>query len=109
LLGFYRGWRRLRLPASDLALLILIGVLGVAASNYFYYLAIQKTNVATAIIVLYTAPIWVLLYMVARGLQKPTLQRLGAVGFAIIGFVLVIGLLVSCVTRMDTFGSFACS
>ena len=45
----------------------LIGILGVAASNYFYYLAIQRTNVATAIIVQYTAPIWVLLYTVARG------------------------------------------
>ena len=107
LLGFYRGWRRLRLPASDLALLILIGVLGVAASNYFYYLAIQKTNVATAIIVQYTAPIWVLLYMVARGLQKPTLQRLGAVGLAIIGIALVIGLLGSSGLRLDTVGLFA--
>jgi len=42
-------------------------VLGVAVSNYFYYVAIQKTNVATAIILQYTAPVWVLLYVVARG------------------------------------------
>ena len=62
-----------------------------AASNYFYYLAIQRTNVATAIIVQYTAPIWVLLYTVARGLQKPTLQRIAAVGLALTGIALVIG------------------
>ena len=48
---------------------------GVAASNYFYYLAIQRTNVATAIIVQYTAPVWVLVYMAARGLEKATVLR----------------------------------
>lgn len=87
-----RGWRRLRLPASDLGRIALLGVLGVAASNYFYYLAIQRTNVATAIIVQYTAPVWVLLYAVARGLQKATIQRVAAVALAITGIALVIGL-----------------
>src|SRR6184192_500741 len=91
-LGLSRGWRRLRLPAADLGLLVLIGVLGVAASNYFYYLAIQKTNVATAIIVQYTAPIWVLLYMVARRLQRATLSRIAAVALALLGIALVIGI-----------------
>src|SRR5256712_5466265 len=90
-LALYGGWRRLRLPARDLAQTFLVGVLGVAASNYFYYLAIQKTNVATAIILQYTAPIWVLLYMVARRLQKPTLQRVAAVGLAVAGIALVVG------------------
>ena len=91
ILGILRGRDRLRLPARDLGQLFLIGVLGVAASNYFYYLAIQRTNVATAIIVQYTAPIWVLLYTVARGLQRPTLQRVAAVGLALTGIALVIG------------------
>lgn len=71
---------------------MVLGVLGVAASNYFYYLAIQKTNVATAIIIQYTAPVWVLLYMVLRGLQKPTLQRLAGVALAISGIAMVIGI-----------------
>ena len=87
-----RGWRRLRLPAVDLGRMFLLGVLGVAASNYFYYLAIQRTNVATAIILQYTAPVWVLLYTVARGLQRPTMQRVLAVALAITGISLVIGI-----------------
>lgn len=81
----------MRLPAADLRQTLLLGVLGVAVSNYFYYLAIQKTNVATAIILQYTAPVWVLLYAVARGLQKPTLQRVAAVALALTGITLVIG------------------
>lgn len=86
-----RGWKDLRLPGADFGRIVLLGVLGVAASNYFYYLAIQKTNVATAIILQYTAPVLVLLYMVARGLQKATLQRVSAVALAVVGSVLAIG------------------
>jgi DME family drug/metabolite transporter len=103
-LALSRGWRRLSLPAADLGRTFLLGVLGVAASNYFYYLAIQKTNVATAIILQYTAPVWVLLYMVARGLQKPTLQRVAAVGLAVAGIVLVIGVLNTGGFRLNTMG-----
>ncbi|MFZ0285119.1 MAG: EamA family transporter, partial [Terriglobales bacterium] len=77
------------------------------ASNYFYYLAIQRTNVATAIIIQYTAPVWVLLYTVARGLQKPTLQRIAAVGLAVAGIALVIGIFGAGGFRLDTIGVIA--
>ncbi len=88
-----RGWQRLRVPLADLGRLLFLGLAGVAASNYFYYLAIQRTNVATAIIVQYTAPVWVLVYMAARGLEKATLPKITAVVLAIAGIALVIGLL----------------
>ncbi len=67
-----RGASALRVPGRDLLRFFLLGILGVAASNYLYYLAIQRTNVATAIILQYTAPVWVLLYTVARGAQLTT-------------------------------------
>jgi DME family drug/metabolite transporter len=99
-----RGRRGLALTAAagqsdprngkrDLLRCLVLGVLGMAASNYFYYLAIQKTNVATAIILQYTAPIWVLLYMVMRGVQRATLRRIASVALALVGIALVVGLI----------------
>ncbi len=88
-----QGWQRIKLPARDLAYCFILGTLGVAVSNYFYYVAIQRTNVATAIIVQYTAPVWVLLYVVARGQQRLSLQKLVAVALAVTGIALVIGII----------------
>ena len=102
-----RGWKRLRLPVSDFRRMFVLGILGVAASNYLYYLAIQRTNVATAIILQYTAPILVLLYTVERGLQKPTVQRIAAVGLAVTGLALVIGIFGSSGFRLDAIGVMA--
>jgi DME family drug/metabolite transporter len=106
-LRLLRGRDGLRVSRRDLGQLFLIGVLGVAASNYFYYLAIERTNVATAITVQYTAPIWVLLYTVARRLQKFTLERVAAVALALAGIAMVIGVLGKSGLRLDTVGVFA--
>ncbi len=87
------GAQRIRLPRHDLIQCLILGMLGVAASNYFYYVAIQRTSVAIAIILQYTAPVWVLLYVVLRGQQKLTLQKLAAVLTAIAGIALTIGII----------------
>jgi drug/metabolite transporter (DMT)-like permease len=76
---------------SHLAQFFPLGILGLAGSSYFYYFAIQKTTVATAIVLQYVAPVWVLLYMLARGLQRPTLQRVSGVILAVIGCAFAVG------------------
>ena len=104
ILAASRGARRLRLPWVDVGRTFLLGTLGTAGSNYFYYLAIERTNVATAIILQYTAPIWVLLYAVARRMQKPTLERFAAVGLAVAGSGLVINIFNGGGLRLDPLG-----
>jgi len=105
-----KGWKRIRLPARDLAYCLLLGTLGVAVSNYFYYVAIQRTNVATAIIVQYTAPVWVLFYVVAHGQQKLSGQKVAAVALAVTGIALVINLVGGSsgfALRLDAYGIIA--
>ncbi len=84
--------KTLRIRGRDLAQFFLLGILGLAASNFFYYFAIQKTSVATAIVLQYVAPIWVLLYMLARKLQHATVQRVLGVALAVIGCGIAVGL-----------------
>jgi drug/metabolite transporter (DMT)-like permease len=105
-----RGWQRLKLPTSDLIQCLILGMLGVAASNYFYFVAIQKTSVAIAIVLQYTAPVWVLLYVVARGQQKLSLQKVAAVLVAVAGIFLAIGMIggkSAAPLRLDSYGLIA--
>ena len=99
-----RGPASLAMSRADALRALWIGMAGVAGSNFFYYFAIQKTNVATAIILQYIAPVWVLLYMVARGLQRATAQRVVAVLMAVAGSVAVVG---AGSLRLDTVGVIA--
>ena len=103
-LGWRRGWSGLKVPKADFLRMTLLGVAGVAASNYLYYLAIQRTNVATAIVLQYTAPVLVLLYMVARGMQRATAQRVAAVALAVAGSGLAIGVMGAGGIRLDSVG-----
>lgn len=86
-----------RIGRDDLILCVLVGTLGVACSNYFYYLAVQKSTVSLAITVQYTAPVWVLLYMVMRGREKATPRKIAAALVAMIGTALAIGVFYSSV------------
>ena len=99
-----RGRERLKVSGADFGRLAMLGVFGLAGANYFYYLAIQQTNVATAITVQYTAPVWVLLYMVARGFQKPTIQKLAAVALAVFGIAIAIGMFSSARAPVNSLG-----
>ena len=103
-----RGWGRIKVATPDLVQCLILGMLGVAASNYFYYVAIQKTSVAVAIILQYTAPVWVLLYVVARGQQRLSLQRVIAVMVALAGIALTIGIAGShSALRLEIYGVLA--
>jgi len=102
-----RGASSLRVPGRDLVQFFVLGVLGVAVSNYFYYVAIQRTNVATAIILQYTAPVWVLIYTAVREAQRPSFRRSSAVALAVVGCGLAVGLVGSGGFRMDKIGVIA--
>jgi drug/metabolite transporter (DMT)-like permease len=104
LLFLRRGSAAFTLPRRDLVQSFLIGVVGMAFCNYSYYFAIQRTNVATAITLQYTAPILVLLYMLMRRKQRPTVRRVGSVFLAVLGIAVALGLVGPAHFRLDLKG-----
>lgn len=87
-----RGRRGVMLPRRAFFGCLLLGIIGVAGSNFFYYYAISKTSVATAIVVQYMAPVYVLLIRVAMREEKFSRYRVAAVVSAVAGCALVVGI-----------------
>ena len=88
-----RGRRLLAFRFVDWLKCLLVGFAGISGSNFFYYVAIQRTTVALGITLQYFAPILVLFYMLARHRQRPTAGRVLGVVLAVAGSALAIGLL----------------
>ena len=104
LLWLLRGRAALAMAPREVARCLLLGVAGFAASNFFYYQAIDLTSVSTAIILQYIAPAWVLLYLVARRRQRATALRVGSVAAAVAGCALVVGVLHRGQLKLDPVG-----
>jgi drug/metabolite transporter (DMT)-like permease len=77
--------RRLRLSLKEMPLVALVGVAGLAMANFTYYYTISLTNVATAILLQYMAPILVALASVLFLGERLTGITLLALGLAVGG------------------------
>ena len=71
---FFKNRDSLKIKGKELPVLIAFGLFGFAAVNVFYFLAIQKLNVGIALIIEFTAPIWIALWM--RFIQKKIVSKL---------------------------------
>ncbi len=83
--------RLLTFNVIDIPHFLVVGILGVAGSNYFYYAAIKESNVSTSILVQYTAPIMVMMYTVLFQKEKLTTAKIAALLLSIGGIILAIG------------------
>ena len=79
-----------RISLRELILFICSG-LSVFGTAFFYFSAIQASNVSTAVVLMYTAPIFVMLFSVAFLGEKMTLSKGIAVGLMFVGCALVSG------------------
>jgi drug/metabolite transporter (DMT)-like permease len=82
--------RLLRIAPKDLPDFALLGIVGVAGSNFTYYFAIQETNVATAILLQYLAPVLVLAWAASSREEKLTPVKAGAAAVSLAGCFLAI-------------------
>jgi drug/metabolite transporter (DMT)-like permease len=75
-----------RIQPPDIWKFGFLGVVGISLTNYTYYFTATESSVATAILVQYTAPVWVVLYSVFI-LKEEKLDRMTIVSllFGLIG------------------------
>lgn len=73
-------------------LVVAYGTLGVAATQFCYFVAVQHMQVGPALLVEYTAPAAVVAWFWVRHAQRPGALTLGGVGLAAVGLVLVLDL-----------------
>ena len=65
LLTYFLIFKRdqLRVTKQEIPQLIAFGVIGIAIVQSFYFFAIGRMNVSTALIIEFTAPLWILMYL----------------------------------------------
>ena len=68
-----------------------LGVFGIGSAQFFYLLAISKINVAAAILLHYTGPVFVALYVVFVQRQKLSFNSVLAILGTLIGCFFVVG------------------
>ena len=92
LLTFFLLFKRhlLRVRIKDLYRFALLGIVGAAGSNFTYYFTIQQTNVATAILLQYMAPLLVLAYAAASGDESLGIRKITAGAVSLTGCFLVV-------------------
>ncbi|MFM8673216.1 MAG: EamA family transporter, partial [Candidatus Nanopelagicus sp.] len=63
LFAFYKGKKQLYARKDELKDLILFGIIGVSAVTSFYFFAIKYLYVSVALVIEFTASIWIVLYL----------------------------------------------
>jgi drug/metabolite transporter (DMT)-like permease len=92
LMAYFLLFKRhlLRVRAGDLYRFALLGITGMAGSNFTYYFTIRETNVATAILLQYMAPLLVLGYAAASGDESLGFRKIAAGVVSFVGCFLVV-------------------
>ena len=81
----------LKISITDLPYFMALGVLGIGAAQFLYLFAISKINVAAAILLHYTGPVFVALYVVFVQRQKIGRLSVLAILGTLVGCFLVVG------------------
>ena len=89
IIALIKGKKQLYAKKSEIKDLVLFGVIGIAVVNSFYYFALKYLYVSVALIIEFTAPIWIALYL--RFVKKKNIPRTAWIGIicAFLGLVLI--------------------
>jgi drug/metabolite transporter, DME family len=106
LLGWHALFRRrlLRVDVRDLWRFALLGIVGIAGSNITFYVTIRESTVATAILMQYTAPLFVMAYGAFAREESVTPVKLTAATVSLAGCYLAVGAYDTSILRLTPLG-----
>ena len=87
LLALRGRWASVR---SNAGMVLAYGVLAVAATQLFYFQAVARMDVGIALLIEYTAPIAVVLWLWIRRGERPTRRSILGAGIAFVGLILML-------------------
>jgi drug/metabolite transporter (DMT)-like permease len=90
--GLASVWGRWELLRRNALLIVTYGVLAVAGAQFCYFSAVQRMQVGTALLIEYTAPAVVVVWLWVRHGQRPGPLTLLGAGIAGVGLVAVLDL-----------------
>ena len=82
---------RLKISRKHLLYFCCLGVFGIGAAQFFYLLAISRINVASAILLHYTGPVFVAVYVVLVRGQKLNIHTILAIIGTLLGCYFMVG------------------
>ena len=95
---------RLKIERRDVWAAATVGIIGLAVNNFFYFQSLHLTNVATALLLQYQAPILVALYTVLVHGQRLRGRVILAMVMALLGCALVVRAYDPAVFRVNILG-----
>lgn len=93
---------RTRLLATNARIIVVYGLLAVAGAQLLYFLAVSRLDVGVALLIEYTAPVAVVLFMWAARGQRPGTFTFVGTAIAAVGLVLLLDVLGG--ARVDAIG-----
>ncbi|MEG4286914.1 DMT family transporter [Microcoleus sp. A006_D1] len=75
---------------QDRIRLVIFGIFGMLGVQYTYFAAIQTGNAATATLLQYLAPLFIMIYLAVKYNRIPSIQEFIALGLALLGTFLLV-------------------
>lgn len=90
------------LVAKNWKSILLFGLFGVAACQFFYFQAIERLDVGVALLLEFLAPVLIVLFLWIRNRTRPAALTIGGAALSVVGLVAVLDLTGS--TNVDPIG-----
>ncbi|CAH0345471.1 EamA family transporter [Bacillus sp. CECT 9360] len=91
LIGAFKNRNLLKIRAKDTYLFIGTGIVSIVFFNWCYFTAMNMLSISTAVILLYTSPIFVMLFSSFFFKEKITYTKIILIGCTVLGSMLIAG------------------